>query len=147
MGPNENNDKAFFAEIKPGMFIPIEHTGNVPNVTDLLTVSNKINEEPLTIERVIFNEPATIVFWSDGTKTVVKCMDGDCFSYDAGIYAATLKKIFGPSYSEYKNHIKRIIAEEVEVRREIMERFKKAAEEEYEKTWRVKKKNSHDKRG
>lgn len=25
------------------------------------------------IERVIFNAPATIVFWSDGTKSVVKC--------------------------------------------------------------------------
>lgn len=26
-----------------------------------------------TIERVLFNKPATIVFWSDGTKTVAKC--------------------------------------------------------------------------
>lgn len=26
-----------------------------------------------TVERVIFNKPATIVFWSDGTKTVAKC--------------------------------------------------------------------------
>lgn len=142
MGPNENNDKAFFAEIKSGMFVPIERTGNVPNVTDLLRVSDKIKEVSLSIEKVIFNEPATIVFWSDGTKTVVKCMDGDWFSYEAGIYAATLKKIFGPSYSKYKNDIKQIIAEEVEVRREIMERLKKAAEEEYEKTWRVKKKKS-----
>lgn len=27
------------------------------------------------IERVIFNPPATIVFWSDKTKTVVKCSE------------------------------------------------------------------------
>ena len=25
------------------------------------------------IKNVIFNDPATIVFWSDGTKTIVKC--------------------------------------------------------------------------
>ena len=27
----------------------------------------------LRIENVIFNGPATIVFWSDKTKTVIKC--------------------------------------------------------------------------
>lgn len=27
------------------------------------------------IEKVLFQNPATIVFWSDGTKTVVNCMD------------------------------------------------------------------------
>lgn len=29
--------------------------------------------EPPKIKRVIFNKPATVVFWSDGTKTVAKC--------------------------------------------------------------------------
>lgn len=28
---------------------------------------------PYRIQRVIFNKPATIVYWQDGTKTVVKC--------------------------------------------------------------------------
>lgn len=34
------------------------------------------------IKRVIYNAPATIIFWSDGEKTVVKChecvMSGQC---------------------------------------------------------------------
>lgn len=30
-------------------------------------------EKKLEPEKVIFNYPATIVFWNDGTKTVVKC--------------------------------------------------------------------------
>lgn len=34
------------------------------------------------IERVIYNAPATIILWSDGEKTVVKChechMSGNC---------------------------------------------------------------------
>lgn len=32
------------------------------------------------IDKVIFNPPATIVFWKDGTKTVVKCKEGEEFS-------------------------------------------------------------------
>lgn len=32
-------------------------------------------ESPFAIKRVIFNNPATIVFWEDGEKTVVRCMD------------------------------------------------------------------------
>lgn len=32
-------------------------------------------ENPFAIKRVIFNNPATIVFWKDGEKTVVRCMD------------------------------------------------------------------------
>ena len=30
-----------------------------------------------TIKNVIFNPPATIVFWKDGTKTIVKCGEHD----------------------------------------------------------------------
>ena len=51
----------------------------------------------LAIKKVIFNDPATIVFWEDGTKTVVKCKEDDLFSYDMGIYAA--KKLEEKGYS------------------------------------------------
>lgn len=44
---------------------------------------------------VIFNNPATIVYWSDGTKTVVKCQPGDVFSAEAGLTTAMLKKYMG----------------------------------------------------
>ena len=44
---------------------------------------------------VIFNNPATIVYWSDGTKTVVKCQSGDVFSAEAGLTTAMLKKYMG----------------------------------------------------
>ncbi len=47
------------------------------------------------ITRIIFNPPATIVFWDDGTKTVVKCMEGQPFEKYAGFCAACMKKAFG----------------------------------------------------
>jgi len=49
----------------------------------------------LGVERVIFNDPATIVIWNDGDKTVVKCMEGDTFDEHVGFQAAVTKKVFG----------------------------------------------------
>ena len=47
------------------------------------------------VKRIVYNDPATIVFWQDGTKTVVKCMDGEPFEKYAGFCAALAKKVFG----------------------------------------------------
>ena len=47
------------------------------------------------VERIIFNPPATIVFWEDGTKTVVKCMEGQPYEKYAGFAMACMKKMFG----------------------------------------------------
>ena len=47
------------------------------------------------IDRIVFSDPATIVFWEDGTKTVVKCMKGERFERYAGFAAACMKKMFG----------------------------------------------------
>ena len=42
--------------------------------------SDDEDEEPeLDFERIEFHDPATIVFWNDGTKTVVKARHGDKF--------------------------------------------------------------------
>lgn len=49
----------------------------------------------LNVEKVVFNPPATIVLWKDGTKTVVKCQDGDEFSKEQGLAMAICKKAFG----------------------------------------------------
>ena len=40
------------------------------------------------IEKVIFNDPATIVFWKDGTKTIVKCQEGAEFDPEKGLAMA-----------------------------------------------------------
>lgn len=47
------------------------------------------------IKKVIFNEPATIVLWEDGTKTIVKCQEGDVFDPEKGLAMAISKKYFG----------------------------------------------------
>lgn len=46
------------------------------------------------IEKVIFNEPATIVYWKDGEKTVVKAND-EPFDKEKGLAMAIAKKVYG----------------------------------------------------
>ncbi len=47
------------------------------------------------IKKVIFNDPATVVIWKDGTKTVVKCCDGDTYDKEKGFMACIIKKLTG----------------------------------------------------
>lgn len=47
------------------------------------------------VKQVIFNNPATVVFWSDGTKTVVRCSENDVFNPETGLAMAICKKTFG----------------------------------------------------
>lgn len=49
------------------------------------------------IKNVIFNPPATIVFWADGTKTVVKA-HGEEFDPEKGLAMAISKKALGTGY-------------------------------------------------
>ena len=47
------------------------------------------------IKDVIFNEPATIILWADGTKTVVKCQEGEGYDPEKGLAMAISKKALG----------------------------------------------------
>ena len=63
------------------------------------------------IKNVIFNDPATIVFWEDGTKTVVKCQDGDEFDPEKGLAMAIVKKAYG-NKGNYCNKLKKWLPKE-----------------------------------
>lgn len=49
----------------------------------------------LGVKQVIFSGPKTIVFWLDGTKTIVSCGEGDDNDPYAGFCAAVTKRVFG----------------------------------------------------
>lgn len=63
------------------------------------------------INNVIFNKPATIVFWADGTKTVVKCEHED-FDPEKGLAMAIVKKIMADNHSYYNEIFKKWIPKE-----------------------------------
>lgn len=69
--------------------------------------------EPLAIKNVIFNDPATVVMWNDGTKTVVKCQPGDIYSKETGLALCIAKKYLG-NKGNFNEVFKKWLPEEVE---------------------------------
>lgn len=53
------------------------------------------------IKKVKFNPPATIVFWTDNTKTVVKCK-GEDYDPEKGLAMCICKKILGNKGNYYE---------------------------------------------
>jgi hypothetical protein len=69
------------------------------SLSSLMKPSIKIAEIP-TITNVIYNDPATIVMWSDGTKTVVRA-DGEKYDPEKGLAMAMCKKHAGNKRDYY----------------------------------------------
>lgn len=71
--------------------------------------NNDISKPKMThgcpgINKVIFNDPATIVLWDDGTKTVVKCSEGDTYSEWSGLAFCICKKLMGDEFHKVFKH-------------------------------------------
>lgn len=60
---------------------------------------------------IIFNGAATVVFWADGTKTVVKCKKGTEYNAEEGLRWCIIKKLLGDS-PEFWNFIKGAVPED-----------------------------------
>ena len=59
------------------------------------------------IKKVIFNDPATIIFWTDDTKTVVKA-ENEPFDPEKGMAMAIAKKVLGNKgnyFETFKKHL------------------------------------------
>ena len=49
----------------------------------------------------MYRNPATIVFWKDGTKTVVKCGKNDKYDPEKGLVLCMVKKLLGNKGNYY----------------------------------------------
>lgn len=63
--------------------------------------TNNILQQSITPKKVIFNNPATIVFWNDGSKTVSKASKDDTFDKMKGFLTCYYKKISNTSNSQF----------------------------------------------
>ena len=83
---------------------------NIVGVADNARIRSRVIPKPTNylpeIKNVKFNGPATIVFWADGAKTVVKCQDGDDYSEEVGLAMCIVKKAFGNT-SKYNDIFKK----------------------------------------
>lgn len=68
-------------------------------------------ENTMAIKKVIFNDPATVVLWEDGTKTIVKSGESDIYDPEKGLAMAIAKKALG-NKGNYYNVFKKWLPEE-----------------------------------
>lgn len=75
----------------------------IPNVT----TDNPMNKEILRhITKVIFHKPATIVYFDDGDKVVVKTYKDNKFNPEAGLALCILKKMLGNDTEKFHKFFK-----------------------------------------
>lgn len=79
-------------------FVPLE----AKDISVLMGLNDPTNIAP---KEVIFAPPATIVYWQDGSRTVVKCSEEDEFSEEMGFILCFMKKSFGNTgkFNDYIN--------------------------------------------
>ena len=96
----------------------VQHLSKFDDIINL--IKKEISEEDIIqkgsrtvpkIEKVIFNNPVTIILWEDGTKTVVKLQSDDpaAFDKEKGLFMAITKKALGNEgryYEELKKYLK-----------------------------------------
>lgn len=84
--------------------INVHPTHTKVTIKDEVEIS--INDISKYIKNVIFNPPATIILWADGTKTVVKTQGDDMFDPEKGFAMAVTRKVFGNKH-DYYNTVKK----------------------------------------
>lgn len=66
-----------------------------------LTIKYELKD--VKIKKIIFHDPATIIYWSDGTKTVVKADEQDEYNKIDGLNFCIAKKFL--SSKEYHHYV------------------------------------------
>ena len=83
------------------------HTNAIHHACTVIALRNAF-----VIKKAIFNNPATIVYWNDGTKTVVKAENED-FDPEKGLAMAIAKKAYG-NVGSYYNQFKKFLPKDNE---------------------------------
>lgn len=79
----------------------IEGTMTTTTLSPSSMVTSKGYKIP-EVREIRYNGPATIVFWEDNTKTVVKVQPGEiCYDPDKAFAMAVCKKLFGNKFNRH----------------------------------------------
>lgn len=73
---------------------------NMPlmKITGLETISEiscSSKNHWIEVDKVYFNNPATVVIWKDGTKTIVKAQNNEPYDKEKGLAMCFMKKAMG----------------------------------------------------
>lgn len=75
----------------PALTDLLQHNQNSLKGESTMKITSKKPAPSNPIKQVIFNGPATIVYWNDGCKTVMKCQDVDTLDPEKGLAMAIAK--------------------------------------------------------
>lgn len=101
--------------------------GAIPEIYFIEMMEERKMNNKFKTKKVIFNEPATIVIWEDGTKTVVKCRDDEAFDPEKGLALCFMKRVFD-NKGNYNNILRkecdRYFQEKNELLKETVQRIR-----------------------
>lgn len=63
------------------------------------------------IKRVIFSDPVTVILWTNGDKTTVRCQPGETFDKEKGLALAIIKHEIGENQNCFNDIFKKWIEE------------------------------------
>lgn len=100
----EHKDYCKYYADKQYLIVPRGTAKSIEMYKQVLNARYGIGTERMLpeIADVIFSGPATIVQWTDGTKTVVKCSKGENFDPEKGLVMAITKKALGNKGNYYE---------------------------------------------
>lgn len=87
-----------------------------PTVTEVKPRETYLPE----IKNAYFNNPMTVVLWEDGTKTMVRCQEGDVYSAETGLALCIAKKAMG-NMPNFNNVFRKWIPEEAKDDRVVLQ--------------------------
>ena len=116
----KDSDKVTYAGTMTNMKLETalgcELHGYIDFIADDEPVEKLANFNRGFIKKVVFHDPATIVEWKDGSKTVVQARDGEKFDPEKGLAMAISKKALGNKhdyYNVFKHYLKKVLEKPV----------------------------------
>lgn len=83
----------------------LKQTNKLKEITERKTMFDRCKWN-FYVEKVIYNKPATIVFFTDGSKTVVKAKEGDPFDPEKGLALAIIKRSFNNDSASFHKFLR-----------------------------------------
>ena len=94
-------------EVNKTEWIPFFNINQIANPINPIAI-NLVSFEILSPKKIIRSNNVTVVFWKDGSKTIVRCQNDDLDDDYTAFCAALGKKVFG-SNSALKKVIKKCL--------------------------------------
>lgn len=76
-------------------YIPLNPNKNLLRTITSAKLVNGTARPDDGLDKIIFSEDVTIAIWKDGTKTIIRCQEGDTFDKEKAIALCYMKKALG----------------------------------------------------